>query len=220
MFFSRITLRADASNAAKFWSAFRSTYSLHQAVWNLFGDHADRRRDFLYHVKEPAAPPTIYALSARRPVDASGLWQLESKKFDPALHPGMELGFLLRANPVRTRDGKRHDVVMEEKQRLKAQGIPRDKWPLEAEIIQEAGVRWMESRAEKGGFRIRSVRADGYRQHHFAKSGPGHSVSISTLDFTGVLEVMDPSRFQDALRGGFGPAKGFGCGLMLIRKVK
>jgi len=219
MFFSRITLRSDASKSRQFWGAFRSPYSLHQAIWRLFGDRPDSERDFLYHVKEAAGPPVVYALSVRRPSESSELWQTETKSFAPKLQTGMRLGFFLRANPVRTRESKRHDVVMEEKHRLKTRGGPRADWPQEADLVQEAGARWLTERATKAGIRIETVRADGYRQHEFLKGGNGRPVRLSTVDFTGVLEVINPTIFQEALCHGFGPAKGFGCGLMLVRRI-
>jgi CRISPR system Cascade subunit CasE len=187
-------------------------------VWGLFGDHPDRERDFLYQVTEGAGPPVVYALSARPPAEENELWSAQSKPFAPILDAGTRLGFLLRANPVRTRAGKRHDVVMEEKHRLKLQAVPRAEWPLEAELMQAAAGRWLEERSEKSGFRVESVRADAYRQHEFRKGG-GKTIRLSTVDFTGVLRVVDPTRFGEQLRQGFGPAKGFGCGLMLIRRV-
>lgn len=42
---------------------------------------------------------------------------------------------------------------------------------------------------------------------------------IGVLDFDGELEVLDPERFVAALAVGFGRAKAFGCGLMLIRRA-
>jgi CRISPR system Cascade subunit CasE len=47
----------------------------------------------------------------------------------------------------------------------------------------------------------------------------GANMKIGVLDFEGVLEVTDPDRFVDAVAQGFGRAKGFGCGLMLIRRA-
>jgi CRISPR system Cascade subunit CasE len=131
----------------------------------------------------------------------------------------MRLGFLLRANPVRTRDGKRHDVIMEEKSRLRARSVPRAEWPREAELVQEAGAAWLAARAEKAGFRIHAVRADGYRQHNFSKQADGHRVRFSTVDFTGLLEIIDAACFfRETLCRGIGHAKGFGCGMILIRR--
>ena len=219
MFFSRISIREDAASSGRFWSAFRSPYSLHQAVWNLFGDRPDRERDFLYHLKETSGPPVVYALSAREPVDSDELWSVQAIDFAPKLQEGMRLGFLLRANPVRTRAGKRHDVIMEEKHRLKAQSVPRADWPLEAELVQEAGAAWLRARSERAGFGVHAVRADGYRQHEFSKVGDGRHVSFSTVDFTGLLEVLDPTCFfREALCRGIGHAKGFGCGMILVRR--
>jgi CRISPR system Cascade subunit CasE len=219
MFFSRISVRESAAASSLFWSTFRNEYSLHQAVWDLFGDHPDRERDFLYHVKEAAGQPVVYTLSARRPNGSNEVWQVDSKEFAPKLRSGMRLAFLLRANPVRTRDGKRHDVVMEEKQRLKAQGVRRVDCPLEAEIVQDACGRWLGARAEKASFRPIAVRVDCYRQHEFYKAEGRRPVRFSTVDFTGLIEVIDTERFFTTLSGGIGPAKGFGCGLMLIRRV-
>ena len=44
-------------------------------------------------------------------------------------------------------------------------------------------------------------------------------IRFSVLDFTGVLEVRDPAAFLAAIARGFGRAKAFGCGLMLIRRA-
>jgi CRISPR system Cascade subunit CasE len=217
MFFSRISIQEAAASSGRFWSAFRSPYTLHQAIWSLFGDRTDRERDFLYHLKETSGPPVVYALSAREPSNTDELWRVQAIDFAPKLHEGMRLGFLLRANPVRTREGKRHDVIMEEKHRLKA--VPRSGWPLEAEIVQEAGATWLAARSEKAGFRIHAVRADAYRQHDFSKQGDSRRVRFSTVDFTGLLEILDPTCFfREALSRGIGHAKGFGCGMILIRR--
>ncbi len=219
MFFSRISIHEDAISSHRFWSAFRSPYSVHQAIWRLFGDRPDRERDFLYHVKETSGPPVVYALSAREPENSDELWDVQATDFAPKLHEGMRLGFLLRANPVRTREGKRHDVIMEEKCRLKAHSVPRADWPLEADLVHEAGAGWLAARSEKAGFRVHSVRADGYRQHDFSKQRDGGHVRFSTVDFTGLLEIVDAACFfREALCRGIGHAKGFGCGMMLIRR--
>jgi CRISPR system Cascade subunit CasE len=45
------------------------------------------------------------------------------------------------------------------------------------------------------------------------------AVIFSTLTFQGVLTVEDPAQFLAAVLRGFGAAKGFGCGLMLIRRA-
>ena len=42
---------------------------------------------------------------------------------------------------------------------------------------------------------------------------------FGVMDFSGMLEVKDPARFLTQLAQGFGRARAFGCGLMLIRRI-
>ena len=217
-YFSRITLRADASATSSFWKVFRDPYSLHKSIWSLFSDGPDRTRDFLYHLADTQRPPVIYAVSARSPLVADACWQVSVKEYQPRLTPGMRLEFSLRANPVVTRNGKRHDVVMDAK-RAQREILNNDRVPsTEAESVQEACGQWLVKRAELCGFRHVAVRADGYRQHYFSKHKQKEPVKFSTVDFTGMLEVLDPDRLRKTLYEGIGHAKGLGCGLMLIRR--
>ncbi|MCI0724558.1 MAG: type I-E CRISPR-associated protein Cas6/Cse3/CasE [Acidobacteria bacterium] len=39
------------------------------------------------------------------------------------------------------------------------------------------------------------------------------------MDFSGMLFVINPKAFAVALHKGIGPAKAFGCGLMLVRRI-
>ena len=48
----------------------------------------------------------------------------------------------------------------------------------------------------------------------------GVSAIFGVLDISGVLIVEDPVRFLAAQAAGFGRARAFGCGLMLIRRVR
>jgi CRISPR system Cascade subunit CasE len=219
MYFSRISLRADARGSLKFWAAFRDLYQLHESLWELFGDRPDRERDFLYHVAEGKNPPVVYAVSARLPFEGHPLWQAETKLYEPKVSVGMCLGFLIRVNPVRTRDGKRHDVVMEAKHHLRNQGLPRTEFPSEVSIIQKTVEEWLRTREDKAGFRTIAARADGYRQHKLFKAKGQPPIRFSTVDLTGILEVTSAEAFRRTLFKGFGSAKGFGCGLMLIRRT-
>jgi CRISPR system Cascade subunit CasE len=59
---------------------------------------------------------------------------------------------------------------------------------------------------------------DGYARRRVPREGEA-AVRFSTLDLDGVLEVTEPEAFVAAVRRGFGKAKAFGCGLMLLRRV-
>ena len=193
----------------------------HHLVWSLFADVPDRHRDFLWREMDTGV---YLILSARQPQDRHGLFDIaEPKPFAPALESGDRLRFSLRANPViRRRDHSRrrsikHDIVMDAlRSRPEAEraGYRRT-------AMREQGFDWLQRQGEKAGFTIRSgeVGVDGYDQHRISRKGASSSMSYSSVDFEGILTVADPVPFLPAIARGFGAAKAFGCGLMLIRRV-
>ncbi|HYU33586.1 MAG TPA: type I-E CRISPR-associated protein Cas6/Cse3/CasE [Thermoanaerobaculia bacterium] len=218
---SRIRLSPEAAHDRRFWTLFESPYQLHQAIWNLFSDRPDRRRDFLYRLESDGGRPTLYALSDREPRPDSSLgalWQVESRPLRPALRPSDRLRFSLRANPVVTRDGSRHDLVMDLKKDLAKRGVPKAQWPSEAALAQQAGEGWLARRATEHGFATEWVWIARHEVLTFRKPS-GATVRLAVCDFEGVLSVTDPERFLAMLRQGLGPAKGFGCGLLLCRRA-
>jgi CRISPR system Cascade subunit CasE len=223
MYFSMIRLRRDISPRDIVSITKGDGYQIHKLVWNLFADHPDRKRDFIYRHEPVNGWPTFYAVSHRVPLDKSSLWEVAPKEYRPNLRAGQRLGFMLCANPIRSKRDEnkrqhRHDVIMEAKLEVKKRGeninIP--------DIVQEQGLRWLLERAASHGFSVspEGIRADGYRQHSLFKGKGNQSVTFSTVDFNGVLTVTEPDVFvEKCLFDGIGPAKGFGCGLMLVRRV-
>lgn len=218
MYLSRIELEPDAARNPAFWTTFRDGYRLHQAVWDLFADHPERQRDFLYRLDMKQGRPSLFTLSARDPAP-SPLWQVASRPFAPQLAPGDRLRFDLRVNPVVTRLKKRYDVVMDAKAALKARGVPAAERPRESELVQQAGSAWLLARAAGLGVEVEAdtLRADGYEVHRFPKRDK--TVSVATLDLAGFLVVRQPDLFLRRVIAGIGKAKGFGCGLMLIARA-
>ena len=225
LFLSRIALRRDGSASAlarllvpEGGAAPRSAAG-HHLLWSLFADSPDRKRDFLWREDRPGQ---FMTLSAREPVDAQGLFQLSSKSFEPALHPGDRLRFALRANPAvamagaRGERGKRADVVMRA-----LYAVPRGEERIKARetIIPEAGRAWLAKQGERHGFTPEGeVGVDGYETIRLPRPG-AKPVQYGVLDFDGVLVVRDPAAFLARLADGFGRARAFGCGLMLIRRA-
>ena len=222
MLISRVRLRPDAAEKKEFWEHVDSAYHMHSLIWDLFTDGPERKRDFIYRQDEVHGIPAFFCISDRVPNDRKGIWIVEPKPYAPVMKKDQVFSFVLRANPVRAkRDDEhkqhRHDVVMEAKTSLKEkQGV----LPREADIVQEAGFVWLAQKGEANGFSIRGedIRADGYLQHRFKKTKGNHEIRISTIDFTGLLTVTDPDAFIRALFAGIGPAKGFGCGMMMIKR--
>jgi CRISPR system Cascade subunit CasE len=191
----------------------------------LFGDTADRDRDFLWREAEPGL---FYTLSHRPPDDSHDIFELdEPKKFAPLLRCGDRLGFSLRANATIAkgggpgRRGKPCDVVMDAIYRTPVG----ERAARRAEAVESAGLGWLERQAGKAGFSLGSTptpaspRARVMAYQTLGIDRRGANMKIGVLDFEGVLEVTDPDRFVDAVAQGFGRAKGFGCGLMLIRRA-
>ncbi|WP_446011403.1 type I-E CRISPR-associated protein Cas6/Cse3/CasE [Candidatus Electrothrix sp.] len=225
MFFSKMTFQEHGIAPAERMRILRSPYALHQAVWQLFSDSPERERDFMYRLDRDGLRPVVYTVSEREPEDRSTVWQVAVKDYTPVLRIGTELGFLLRANPVVTKKDaqgrRRHDVVMDRKKTLQEQGVTKQDMPSSAELAQEAGWDWLACRAEQYGFTARqeNVLVEGYRQEVFPKNRNGPKIRFSLLDFSGRLTVTDPDLFLRTLFRGMGPAKAFGCGLLLVRRI-
>ena len=229
LYLSRVRLKNDASVAALLplllangGECGQSRHPGHHLVWSLFADGPDRRRDFLWREIEQRG--TFLILSARPPANRHDLFMIdEPKPFVPMLAAGDRLRFSLRANPVvRRRDPSRgrsvkHDVVMDTL-RSHPSG---DRAEFRQEVMREQGLGWLERQASKTGFAFRpgDVGIDGYRQHQVSRNGRVPEMSFSTLDFDGILDVRDPAEFLSGLAQGFGAAKAYGCGLMLIRRA-
>lgn len=97
-------------------------------------------------------------------------------------------------------------------------------WALKAQM-DKALETWFAGKCERLGCamvrddykRRLKFQAEGYQWHALPKKGK--DAGFSSVDFEGEIEVMDAELFTKALFDGIGPAKGFGCGLMLVRRV-
>lgn len=199
----------------------RGGYDAHKALWKAFGDHPDRGRDFLFR---DLGDESFLVVSSRVPDDASGLWRIQTKKYDPVLREGERLYFSLRVNAVRkTRDenGKqvRHDIVQDARKRLQAEGVKPGDMPPRAELAHEAALAWLRERQERLGIEIeeQGFMVDSYEINDMYKPS-GRKLSIGMLDIKGFALVTDPEALRAALMRGVGPAKAFGCGLLTVAR--
>lgn len=197
----------------------------HRLIWSLFAGDPEATRDFLWRSEGRGR---FIILSQRPPVQAPLFDRPETKEFDPDLQAGDRLAFALRANPTRTektgelssggRERKRHiDLVMDA---LKP--VPREaRANMRMKVAQEAGARWLEAQGGHQGFAPDHIAVGdysvsvlpGYRGRRLGQP------QFGIVEMTGILTVTDPSAFLAALARGFGRAKAFGCGLMLIRRA-
>ncbi|MBF0162470.1 MAG: type I-E CRISPR-associated protein Cas6/Cse3/CasE [Magnetococcales bacterium] len=210
--FSLIRLRNSGGAAERLARTCQEGYAMHQLIWRLFPGEKERR--FLYRTMDRGEDPACYVVSALEPQDTEEIWHVQSRPYHPRLQVGDRMTFALRANPVVARKtpgsrSVRHDVVMDAKKRAaQSNGV--------GDFVDLSGKEWLESRAVQNGFRVDSVAVEGYRQHRLR--GRNGEIRFSTLDFEGGLTVTDQDLFRRSLWMGIGPAKGFGCGLILIKR--
>lgn len=222
MYMSRIRLDSSRLAPARISTLLGGGgYHLHQALWNLFENNPNAERDFLYRQEQGDRAPTFLLLSRREPADRDGCWIIETKFYQPRIQNGDRLGFSVRINPVvarRDENGKqhRHDVVMDRKKALQES----DRKPSQAEVVQEAIEEWIAARATRAGFELTEsgLMTESYQQHRLSR-GKGNPIQFSTVDCTGQLTVTDSEAFLAVAMNGLGPAKAFGCGLLLIRRL-
>ena len=90
--------------------------------------------------------------------------------------------------------------------------------------MQNAAAKWLIDKSALNGFTVELSKEEpwldvyAYQQHLLRKKG-NEKIRFSSIDFSGTLIVSDPEKFQGILFSGLGPAKSFGCGLMLVRPV-
>ena len=206
----------------------------HRLIWTLF-PNPYARRDFLWRADGRGK---FMILSAGEPQDSRLFEPLETKAFAPVLAEGDRLAFTLRANATRDRrsgpqdDGapgtrrrprkdRRVDIVMHS---MQEQGLergstgPNSRAARRMDLAASAARMWLASQGERRGFSVEELMVEDYRVVKLKRRG-GREATFGVLDLQGLLTVRNPEVFTDALVTGFGRAKAYGCGLMLIRRA-
>ncbi|MGP3724330.1 type I-E CRISPR-associated protein Cas6/Cse3/CasE [Cereibacter sphaeroides] len=206
----------------------------HNLLWSVFADGPDRRRDFLWR-EEPDG--SFLTLSARKPTETDLFQPHRIREFAPQLSVGDRLEFQLRCNATRTektgalstggKEKKRHiDLVMDMLHALPGRrdlpdGSESHRAPERMRLAREVGQAWLSRQGDKAGFRVLDAEVLDYSTEVLSGyRGPRKGQpQFGILDLAGRIELTEPSGFLNALGRGFGRAKAFGCGLMLIRRA-
>lgn len=217
-YFSHVRLLAGLHESAWLRDLARhgEAYRDHALIWQLFPGDAVRR-DFIFRRLEDER--SFYVVSARPPQNETGLFHIQAKTYAPELQADEQVRFDLRANPVvsrRTAEGRlqRHDVLMDAKRMANAC----DALDMQT-VLDEAGRNWLFNRAEQWGLAVvgKSILQSAYSQHTLKTKG--RNIRYSSLDYQGIAQVKDPDQLKAALLDGVGHSKGFGCGLLLVRRI-
>lgn len=223
MYLSKITLQPTAQASAELAKIITNgAYSSHQLLWRLFTK--DTKRNFIYREEQDiAGRPVFYVLSKSEPMAFENIFSVQTKIFNPVLKQKQRLAYKLRVNPtvcVTNAQGKsvRHDVLMHAKKHMK--NISTDKTEATF-LMHSAAQNWLTDpqRLDIWGIELDAVpEIISYNQHK-SKKKDGHFIQFSSVDFEGLLTIVDPERFLLQYQLGFGRAKSMGCGLMLIRPI-
>lgn len=198
------------------WGAVRNPYEMHRRLWRLFpGEERETRatgeqarQGFLFRIEEQGTgrPVRLLVQSRLVPVRVDGLQLLGSREIQPAPSAGQRLAFVLTANPVKTiTDTQRN--AKPDKQSDKCR-VP---------LIKEDGQRRWLARKLAGAATVESAEILPHAPLYFRKEK--HGGKLVTCTFEGVLRVDTPEQLTSLLENGVGPAKAFGCGLLLVRRL-
>lgn len=162
-------------------------------------------------------------------MDASPFFRTETKPYRPELSPGDRLAFDLRVNATANRktgvgaDGRaerqRVDVTIDRLDAEEARGATAATRAMRREpAARAAAEEWLKARETRDGYRLAALKLVGYRVETLPRDA-GRSARLGVFDLQGLLVVEDPSAFLERILAGFGRAKAFGCGLMLLRRA-
>jgi CRISPR system Cascade subunit CasE len=192
-------------------SICRNPYEIHRALWSLFPENADAKRDYLFRVERSGQQQAeVLMQSYREPIAgrAPGARLLVCKDYPLNLSVGQQLRFLLIANPVKT--------INDENRRLNARGeVKKCRVPL---IQEEEWRSWLERKMADCA-ELQSLIAEKRMPLNFRKAKEKRVGKIQPVDFQGVLQVKDPVGLSELLTTGIGPAKAFGCGLLSLARA-
>lgn len=178
-------------------------YDWHQLVWKAFPGRDGQPRDFLTRLDRRESEQRFRLLivstapPARPHVWPDGPTAWDTRELTPTFVSCPRYRFQLRANPTKRDNATRKRLALRTAQEQSA---------------------WLQRKASQSGFVVDEdslrIIPEGREWFHIDSRNQGgfhHSV-----EFEGVLAVIDRQAFQSALSKGIGSAKGFGFGLLAV----
>ncbi len=184
-----------------------NAWEWHRALWTLFPGierQANEPAPFLYRVETMnlAQGAQVLMQSTIKPVKQSDrATLLATRDIDPKPVAGQTLAFSLTANITKA---------------IRDQDNPERK--IRVPLIQEAQqIDWLKRKLAGAADSVGGLKVQPHPPTYFRKGRwPGKIVAVS---MEGVMTVKDPEQLLTLLKKGIGPAKAFGCGLLLVRRV-
>ena len=188
-------------------------YQMHRSIMRAFPEHLDTEKErVLFRVDASRGGPPLLLVQSLAAPDWSWLVHDDGargyllpgdepnpwvKDFQIELKSGQVLAFRLRANPTVKRKGKRLGLYRDEEQ-----------------------MDWLTRKAEQGGFRLLSART----RNEKVLGGVIHRNSreehlrVLSVQFEGLLQVVDAQRLRRTVEKGIGSGKGLGFGLLSLAR--
>lgn len=198
------------------WQLARNPYDVHRRLWSLFPgqpmeprrDDGEERQGFLFRFEEqrPGRPVRTLVQSRIAPTTCPQLALLGSREIRPQPVTGQRLAFLLTANPIKT-------IIDAEKDAKPRKTSDKCRVPL---IDEEEQRAWL-ARKLAVAAEIETATVLPHEPLHFRKGS--RAGKLVTVTYEGLLRVRDAEALSRLLENGIGPAKAFGCGLLLVRRV-
>jgi len=208
MFLSRVEIA---------WESARNPYQIHRRLWRLFpGEGKETRSNgdqirygFLFRIEEcrPGRPARLLVQSRQAPQDTSGLDLIGIREFHARPSAGQRLAFLLTANPVKAILDTERDTKPDK--RSEKCRVP---------LIREDEQRTWLDRKLTGAASAEAVSILLHGPIHFRKGA--RAGKLIAVTYEGVLKVEESNTLSRLLENGIGPAKAFGCGLLLVRRLR
>lgn len=248
LWFTRATVRENAPDVIPLIntifpkdSASRRLDVTHRLLWTLMTEEVQTvgklktpeggdKAAFLWRNAPEAGRNKCYYVLGPRPRLESAFFDIETKPWAPAFSAGDHLAFDVVVNATvnrmvdaaKGRNGRqRVDVVMDAIHAAERDPQHAPRSMLRNALAEGALVAWWTAQGERNGFRMvqtltvgdyKTVLIDDRRRtgHRFPQIGVAH--------LSGTLEITDPAAFATRVANGFGRAKAFGCGLMLLKR--
>lgn len=220
MFFSRVWIDPNRRGARRLLT---SPQRIHAVVAGATS-HAEGKQRPLWRLDQSASGLQLLVVSKHEPdftslleqcdIPAEDGWQTTS--YDPflgALAEEQVWRFRLAANPVRSLREVSDPTSLTRGKRVPIVGMER---------LQE----WLTSKADSlgvefpdSGVTVTQREANAFTRKvtpNAASNAPRQRVSISRVQYDGVLTVKEPELLRTKLTAGVGSAKAYGCGLLTL----
>lgn len=191
-------------------AACRNPYEIHRVLWKLFQPDPCAARDFLFRVERSGQQNAEVLMQCMREPIADTIRAvrlLASKPYPLSLYQRQRLRFKLLANPIKT--------INDEGGRIKADGEHKK---CRVPLIRDEELQVWLVRKLAGAATVETVEVEKALPLHFRKGREVMSGKIQPVCFQGVLTVSDQVAMENLVKGGIGPGKAFGCGMISLAR--